>query len=465
MNDPSQLKCPECRAALSPDAAFCVSCGYRVRSAGSAREPSDQTGELVARARRKARKSRQRKPSNNQRSLDRGAEERAGRIRERALLETPLELQPVSPGEEASASAAQPTRESPDTYVEGLPAIDPARGSSEREASASDPKSGALQGRSEPPAGTAGTVQQSVVERSSLQKGRLPIYIALWLSLSVLAVLATYVWTARAAEDAPAERGAASLPAKTSIPAGSFQRGLDEATRSFIMQMCARVDESPEDNCAHNFLFRGEFPQREVELPEYQIDTAEVTNAQYQRCVKAGKCQKIDYKTCEVRTHLGLQIALRVPRALQRAEVAASCVNLAQARDYCAFAGGSLPSADQWERAARGEDTRLFPWGDVWGSDLANWGERDLVQNPVVGQLDGFSHVAPPGHFPAGKSPFGVHDMAGNLAEWVETGAKNKPAARGGSWTSNPFELRVTARMELDADARRTDVGFRCAYP
>jgi formylglycine-generating enzyme required for sulfatase activity len=250
-------------------------------------------------------------------------------------------------------------------------------------------------------------------------------------------------------------------------------RGLDESVRSFIMQMCERVDDAPDENCDHDELFNGEFPQESVDLEAFEIDAGEVTVGAYRKCVDAGECSAIDYKNCAVWTHLGLQVALRVPRSLQRPAAPVTCVNLAQAKDYCEFAGGALPTHDQWEKAARGDDARLFPWGNAWSSDVANWAEMDLIQNPVVGRLDGFARVAPPGSFPDGKSPFGAYDMAGNVAEWVvsandstndDSAGDSKAGARGGSWTSHPFDLRVTQRMEIDPDATRTDVGFRCAY-
>lgn len=367
----------------------------------------------------------------------------------------------------AGVGAPAPRAAQANTYIEGLKAVD-ARG-------LPGPSAGAGRGAHAPgapghdPAGVgqeAPDGTQPVVSYELAAGGpraRLPIYMAIWLSLSALAVLITYFWSARAHVEALAEP-AANLPARVEIPGGSFERGLDEGVRSFIMQMCERTDNEPEINCKHNRLFEGEYPQETVTLKTFEIDAGEVTVGAYQECVDAKKCSPVDYKGCEVWTHLGLQVALRVPREHQRAAVAQTCVSQQQARDFCAFAGGALPTPDQWEKAARGDDARLFPWGNTWSGARANWAEMDLVRTPIVGQLDGFERLAPPGHFPDGKSPFGVYDMAGNAAEWVDAGAGAQATARGGAWTSHPFDLRVTHRLKLPATTTRTDVGFRCAY-
>ena len=133
-------------------------------------------------------------------------------------------------------------------------------------------------------------------------------------------------------------------------------------------------------------------------------------------------------------------------------------------RSYCKWRDGDLPSHNQWEKAARGRDAPIYPWGDYWEPDYANWGERDVMRTSIAGKLDGYAWTSPPGAFPDGRSPFGLDDMAGNVAEWVLGDDPLRGHVRGGSWVSNPFELRTTARRELPADALRTDIGFRCAY-
>jgi formylglycine-generating enzyme required for sulfatase activity len=142
-----------------------------------------------------------------------------------------------------------------------------------------------------------------------------------------------------------------------------------------------------------------------------------------------------------------------------------SCVTRSQAAAFCAFEKGALPTAEQWEKAARGVRGSLFPWGDAWSPNVANWGEVDVIQTLVLGRLDGHEWVAPAASFDDGKSPFGIYDMAGNVAEWVAGEDQVTGEVRGGAWSSLPFDLRTTVRQELSIDMRRADVGFRCAYP
>ena len=259
-------------------------------------------------------------------------------------------------------------------------------------------------------------------------------------------------------------------PAKVAIKAGSFKQGLDDEKRSLMIQTCYKVDDEPDTNCDQEKFLVGEHPQEDVKTGAYEIDATEVTVAQYQSCVSAGACQEVDYKGCKVYTNQGLQISLRVPKSLMRDEAPVVCLTHAQARAYCKHAGGDLPTHAQWERAARGdEDGRLFPWGDTWASTNANWGELDVIKGSIIGKVDGFAWTSPPGAFEDGASPYKLHDMAGNVSEWARETSENEKGktrgfARGGSWTSDPFGLRVTSRLEIPTEKGRTDVGVRCVY-
>jgi formylglycine-generating enzyme required for sulfatase activity len=154
---------------------------------------------------------------------------------------------------------------------------------------------------------------------------------------------------------------------------------------------------------------------------------------------------------------------------------AASRVTLDEARAFCAARGGRLPTEDEWIVAAAGPHARRYPWGDTGAvCRRAAWG---LSQGPCASGADGPDTV---GAHPDGATPEGVHDLAGNVAEWVETGAC--PAApapananaerdrclgvvRGGSWqTALATELRTWARQEVPAHSREAWIGFRCAY-
>ncbi|MFQ5480601.1 MAG: formylglycine-generating enzyme family protein [Thermodesulfobacteriota bacterium] len=135
-------------------------------------------------------------------------------------------------------------------------------------------------------------------------------------------------------------------------------------------------------------------------------------------------------------------------------------VSVGDARSYCRWRGGfnpektfSLPSEDQWEKAARGTDARYFPWGNSWDKTRANIGST------------GPGGTTPVDRYPEGKSPYGVFDMAGNIFEWTDT-----PAAAGStrfilkscSWDDMPGICRGAARHSRLKTSRHILIGFRC---
>ncbi len=424
MSNDSQVICPECQTTQSSQAPFCENCGYRIRRSDTVKEGHGAvTADMVARARR-----RDAQGSSASASPTPGARAQADR------------------GGDDDAESSR-------TFVEGLHAVDLDEQTDASSASASGEYA------------RADTTTTSIARGPAPDKsGRMIIYMTIWMSLTAVAVLATYFLATHATSGDEATAAAGDVPARVEVAAGPFLRGLDDEVRSFILQMCHRVDDDPGTDCKQDKLLKGEYPQKSIDLPAFQIDATEVSVAAYQSCVDQGDCEAIDYKHCAVWTYQGLQISLRVPKALRESDKPVTCVSLEQARAYCKFAGGRLPTPDQWEKAARGTKGKLFPWGNSWSSNIANWGELDIAQNPIVGKLDGYEWTAPPASYPKGKSPYGAYDMAGNVAEWVESGDKASATARGGSWTSQPFDLRVTGRLELDPTDRRTDVGFRCAY-
>jgi formylglycine-generating enzyme required for sulfatase activity len=259
-------------------------------------------------------------------------------------------------------------------------------------------------------------------------------------------------------------RVSAELPAVVRIEAGWFTMGSSEDDVAFAAASCraAKVDE---EHCAPA-LFVHEQPARRVRLRSYRIDRFEVAHADYRRCARAGVCPPA-------------RVSPGDPR-VGRARQPATGVRWADAQRYCAWVGGRLPTEAQWERAARGDDARRFPWGNHFHHLLANHGLPERATEPA----DLFGYAAPVDAMLDGRSPYGLQHAAGNAweltadhyaADAYEHGPvidPTGPAAsetarrvmRGGSWRSPPHTLRVTHRAWVAESASEADVGFRCAY-
>jgi len=208
----------------------------------------------------------------------------------------------------------------------------------------------------------------------------------------------------------------------------------------------------------------------------FGIDRTEVTQGAYSLCVAAGVCAP--------------SLVTATDPRLSGATLPVVGVSHREARQYCAFVGGRLPSEAEWERAARGAAPRRFPWGDLPNPKLANHGALDLgalfdpdTAEPLLGipdPSDGFAGLAPVGSFPASATPEGLLDLAGNVAEWVadrwSNGYSTAPVGnpqgppsgalrvvRGGSYRHPLVFLRGSARDRRPPSAREPTIGFRCA--
>ncbi|MCC7547289.1 MAG: SUMF1/EgtB/PvdO family nonheme iron enzyme [Burkholderiales bacterium] len=198
-------------------------------------------------------------------------------------------------------------------------------------------------------------------------------------------------------------------------------------------------------------------PMREVSLGAFRIDRHEITTAQYAKFLQAtGHAHQPEYWS----------------ESLAAQPLPVIGVSWHDARAYCAWAGRRLPTEAEWEAAARGRDARRYPWGGD---------EPDARRARLARSADEpYQGVAAVGSHPAGASPAGVHDLAGNAAEWVadwyaegiDPAASRNPTGpaagtdriiRGGGYYDAADRLLGTRRFHASPSHRGEDIGFRCA--
>jgi formylglycine-generating enzyme required for sulfatase activity len=215
-----------------------------------------------------------------------------------------------------------------------------------------------------------------------------------------------------------------------SIPAGDFTMGTDTG--------------DPDQAPAHT-----------VSVAAFKMDKTEVTNAAFAAFAKA-----TGYKTTAEEGGGGSWRDY----AEGRDDHPVVKVSWADATAFCTWAGKRLPTEAEWEYAARGTDGRIYPWGNEWNPDACNGRERGIRTTTAVGS------------FPAGASPFGILDMAGNVREWTADWYDKYPGSsfssayfkkfrvhRGGGWYDPPEGLRTTVRNAGPPETANDDLGFRCA--
>jgi formylglycine-generating enzyme required for sulfatase activity len=222
-----------------------------------------------------------------------------------------------------------------------------------------------------------------------------------------------------------------------------------------------------------------QLPQHDVHMGPYAIERYEVTNAQYNACVRAGVC-------------------LPTGERLNGDNFPVVNVTWNQANAYCTWIGRRLPNEAEWERAARGQDNWEYSWSNrpaphfEWnaqfhGSPLSFCEASCPVPHFINDVNDGFATTAPVGSFTQILGPdtsqdiskgFKVADMNGNVSEWVSNwydpsayqqgypvdvfgpSSGGTKVYRGGSWATEP--LRLATRFSFPPDQRKNDLGFRC---
>jgi formylglycine-generating enzyme required for sulfatase activity len=174
-----------------------------------------------------------------------------------------------------------------------------------------------------------------------------------------------------------------------------------------------------------------ERPAHRVTLPAFWLDLTEVTNEAWGRCVAAGACPAPD-ATSAGKNGFGSDERFRGPRQ------PVSAVSWDAARAYCQWLGKRLPTEAEWEKAARGSDGRRFPWGNA-------------EPTPAHAQHAGLGVTADVGTHPAGDGPYGHHDLAGNVWEWVEDVydpyAYRRPGAAEGKGSTCEQALEACAEL------------------
>jgi formylglycine-generating enzyme required for sulfatase activity len=252
------------------------------------------------------------------------------------------------------------------------------------------------------------------------------------------------------------------------VPAGGFLMGTLEQV---LPQLLAEFGRSRE-------AYECEIPQRIVTLDTFYIDKYEVTNEMYQQFCKATghrlprHWENGKYPTCEERHPV-------------------HGVDWHDARAYASWAGVCLPTEAQWEKAARGTDGRLFPWGDDLDHHKIHYlrleyflDKEDFDALPIVDGCPTFDDrlTDEVGSYPQGASPYGVMDVLGNVWEWCldwfdctyyTWGPSINPTGpQAGKWrvlrgcasVYDLHKLRCAYRHPAKPDALQELVGFRCCY-
>ncbi len=202
---------------------------------------------------------------------------------------------------------------------------------------------------------------------------------------------------------------------------------------------------------AGEFLY-GEQKKR-IELPEFWIDRAPVTHADYKQFIDANPDHRVPYVDEKwAQPYNWDQRARTYPP--DKAAHPVVLVSWHDAVAYAEWAGKRLLTEEEWEKAARGTDGRVYPWGDTFDKEKCNTNESGIGGTTPVGKYS-----------PQGDSPYGCVDMAGNVWEWTASDWSEKSmnkVLRGGSWLYFDLDARAAVRLGDDADSRVISFGFRC---
>lgn len=212
------------------------------------------------------------------------------------------------------------------------------------------------------------------------------------------------------------------------IPSGIFIYGIEKAKRDSILEILKSAKSS---------RFNHEFREQLISIPSFYIDKYEITNKQYAKFLEETDNRNPKYWSYRLYNQPNQPVV---------------GIGWADAEAYSKWAGKSLPSEEEWEKAARGTDGRIWPWGNKPSGRKYN------------GKMEGNLAPVEVGSYPNGSSPYGIMDMSGNVYEmttgsWGGTGK----AMRGGSYLNIGAYTRTMFRWATEAEETGTEyLGFRC---
>ena len=275
------------------------------------------------------------------------------------------------------------------------------------------------------------------------------------------------------------------------VPSGTFTMGSSETEIDNAFELCEQY--LKKDECQRSW-FEAESPAHEVTLDGFWIDQTEVTNEQFGRFVTATGYETIGEKEESEYVFTGRQWESVAGANWQHPSGPESnldgldnhpvvLISWDDAKTYCDWVGGQLPTEAQWEYAVRGSADNIFPWEDAFNSIQLNYCDMNCQLDwKDIAADDGYSRTAPVGNY-AGDSRDGTFDMAGNVWEWVSdwygedyyftspllnptgiTGGSYK-VLRGGSWSDTLYAVRGTYRHYQSPDQPSDVIGFRCVMP
>ncbi len=269
------------------------------------------------------------------------------------------------------------------------------------------------------------------------------------------------------------------------VPAGKFEMGTQDEEITYTLTLCKEYNQ----DCGYVNTSQLSRPTHIVNLSSFWIDQYEITNAQYAAFlndqgnqVEGGAAwMSID------NPHSLIELANDTyqPKA-GYAEHPVIEVTWYGASAYCEWAGARLPTEAEWEYAARGPESTIFPWGNTFDLTLLNFCDTNCEKfwktaDYDTGYSDGYAMTAPVGSYPGGASWCGALDMAGNVHEWVAdwmgpysltrqenpSGPENGTikVLKGGAWCNSPIIVRSSHRWNYAPLGSGFNLGFRCVVP